>query len=364
MVRYDQAEAWSGTGPRRGTWSGFWRGQALFWFFLTLFGLVARSLIYEDLRVALVLVLVLEPAAVLMTWMLRSIYLRCIDLHSVHLATFCVVGLLCALAALMEIALAGTVRAVFAWPIPDAKLMRWTVLPLGYYWIVFVGWSLLYLWMNTVIAASEERARAVTAEALAARGELDRLHLQLDPHLIFNALNGIAVEVPERPSVALHMLEDLSHYLRSSLQNVRQAVCTVAEEVTVVRSFLAIQQARFGDQLRLQVQVAEEALSRHLPSFVMQLLVENAIKHGLRGGSDILLVTVDVGLRGNALTLEVRNDGRLLSDWSGRAGLSLGIANLTRRLELHYPGRHRFTLKEEGEQVVATLEVEGRACFA
>ncbi|HEX2528867.1 MAG TPA: histidine kinase [Geminicoccus sp.] len=349
--------------PTFGTIPIFWRSQALFWMLLTAFGLVARTLIYDDVKIALVLVLVMEPAAVFLTWLLRNFYRRTSDVRSVSGRTLSGVALTCAAAALVEIALAGLVRILFDWAVPDGRLVRWTVLPFGYYWVVFIGWSLLYFWMSAIIFAGEDRERAMAAEAAAARSELDRLRLQLDPRLIFNALNGIVVEVPERPAVALSMLQDLSDYLRFSLQNTNQPICTVAAEIALVRSFLSIQEGRFGDRLRCTLQVAPEALSRQLPSFVMQLLVENAIKHGLRGGSERLAVDVIVEAVGERIIMQVRNNGHLQPSRAPGTDGGYGLANLTRRLQLQYPGRHRFALGQVHGDVIAQLELEGQPCF-
>lgn len=341
----------------------FWRLQLTFWIVLSFFGLVSRILIYRDVWTALALAVFLEPVAILLTCWLRWRYDR-IGISSMPEpgAILRIAGL-CVLAASVQIGMSALGRAMFGWPLPDDNMVFWMLLPFGYYLTVFVSWSLLQFWILASQAAAEQHERAAAAETAALRAELDQLRLQLDPHLIFNTLNGIAVEIPDRPDTALGMLHDLADYLRSSLRSPLRAISTVAAEVEAIRAHLAIQQARFGDRLACELRIAPNALTCALPSFVLQLLVENAVKHGLSCGSGGLTVTIEVLAHPGLLSLLVRNDGRLAPP-HGDGESGIGLANLTRRLELHYPGRHRFVLEQRGDAVVAELRLEGQPCFA
>jgi two-component system LytT family sensor kinase len=341
----------------------FWRLQLTFWTVLSVFGLVSRILIYRDVWTALALAAFLEPVAILLTCWLRWRYGQ-IGISSMPepRAILRIAGL-CVLAATVQIGMAALGRAAFGWRLPDGNMLFWLLLPFGYYLTVFVSWSLLQFWILASRTAAEQHARAAAAETAALRAELDQLRLQLDPHLIFNTLNGIAVEIPERPDTALGMLHDLADYLRSSLRTPLRAISTVAAEVEAIRAYLAIQQARFGDRLACELRIDPQALPSQLPSFVLQLLVENAIKHGLRCAPKALTVTVEATVCSGMLWLVVRNDG-VLAAGPGARDSGIGLANLTRRLALHYPDRHRFALQQRGSEVVAELRLEGQPCFA
>jgi LytS/YehU family sensor histidine kinase len=202
------------------------------------------------------------------------------------------------------------------------------------------------------------------AEAEALRAELEELRLQLDPHFLFNALNGVAEEIPDRPAAALAMLRDLTAYLRHSLDGINQTVVTVEAEVGGLAAYLRVQQARFGERLRTRLDMAPDAASRRIASFLLQPLVENAVKHGRRDNG--LDVGINIRAVGDALHIEIDNTGALDGGTGARRRRpGIGLENVRRRLALHYPGRHQFTLDQRdagGSKVVATLVLEGEPC--
>src|SRR5208282_3514673 len=122
-------------------------------------------------------------------------------------------------------------RDVVGWMNSGRDRLDDFVLPLTHYSLALAGWSLCYFWVYTELAEQAEHRRAMRAEAEALRAELEELRLQLDPHFLFNALNGVAEEIPERPTAALAMLSDLTAYLRHSLDGIKQTVVTVEAEV-------------------------------------------------------------------------------------------------------------------------------------
>jgi LytS/YehU family sensor histidine kinase len=216
------------------------------------------------------------------------------------------------------------------------------------------------------MAEQAEHRHAMRAEAEALRAELEELRLQLDPHFLFNALNGVAEEIPDHPAAALAMLRDLTAYLRHSLDGINQTVVTVEAELGGLAAYLRVQKARFGDRLRTKVHMDPQAASRRIASFLLQPLVENAVKHGRReNGVDL---GIDIRAVGDALHIEIENTGTLDGGTgSRRRRPGIGVENVRRRLALHYPGRHNFTLGDSGagqHSVVATLVLEGEPCSA
>jgi LytS/YehU family sensor histidine kinase len=234
------------------------------------------------------------------------------------------------------------------------------VLPLIHYAIAFAGWSLCYFWIRAEIAERAEHRHAVKAEAEALRAELEELRLQLDPHFLFNALNGVAEEIPEHPQAALAMLRDLTAYLRHSLTGIHQSVVTASVEADALAAYLRVQQARFGARLRTRIEVEPKAASRKIASFLLQPLVENAVKHGKR--DDGLEIAIEIRYALGALWIEISNTGTLTSTKPPRNRSPIGLENVRRRLALHYPDRHQFALTERGNQVVASLMLQGEPC--
>ena len=167
------------------------------------------------------------------------------------------------------------------------------------------------------------------------------LQAQMEPHFVFNALNTIASFIRTDPDRARVLVLAFAAHLRSRLAQPGEFV-TLEEELRHVRSYLELEQARFGPQLRVTVDADEDALAVRLPPLVVQPLVENAIKHGKTDRPLNLLVRARV--RRGRLRVTVRDDGRgiardvlerVLEPGVGE-GTGLGLANVNRRLTAHY----------------------------
>jgi LytS/YehU family sensor histidine kinase len=188
------------------------------------------------------------------------------------------------------------------------------------------------------------------------------LRSQLDPHFLFNSLNGIAAEIRPHPDAAVNMVGQLSDYLRYSLDHRKQPISRLSTELGAMESYLSIERARFGDRLHFKVEAPEPARMRLVPSFLLQPLVENAVKHGLDRSTGTLYITLRVRVDGNLLEITVTNSGAMEPADPSHQGL--GLETLRRRLDLYYPQRHRFTLEAKNESVAATLQLWDPPCSA
>jgi len=138
-------------------------------------------------------------------------------------------------------------------------------------------------------------------------------------------------------------------------------VTQLAAEIEALEAYMSVQRARFGPQLRFDVAADAAARAHPLPSFLLQPLVENAVKHGRRADRQHE-ITVEAALEGDCLRVRVENGGRLRPDWESEEGAGVGLANIRRRLALHYPGRHGFTLRQQGDRVTAEISLLGSPC--
>jgi len=144
------------------------------------------------------------------------------------------------------------------------------------------------------VALAAERLRLVEREKALVRqtaeAELVALRAQINPHFLFNALNTVAALIAERPADAEATVENLAGLFRDVLTASGRPTVPLADELRLVRRYLAVEQARFGDALAVTVDAPDDALAREVPAFSVQTLVENAVKHGVerkRGGGRV-----------------------------------------------------------------------------
>jgi hypothetical protein len=338
----------------------FWQAQIVGWGLFTLVDLIDRGITYHSVGISLLLTLLVAPCCVLLSTAMRSAYARQSPTNELAPRTLVLIALLSLGSATTAVALLFTVRHLAGFTVAEWSTAQEVVLPLIHYSIAFAGWSLCYFWIRAEIAERAEHRHAVKAEAEALRAELEELRLQLDPHFLFNALNGVAEEIPEHPKAALAMLRDLTAYLRHSLAGIHQPVVAASVEAGALTAYLRVQQARFGARLRTRVEVEPTAAGCQIASFLLQPLVENAVKHGKR--DTVLEVAVEIRYAAGALRIEIANTGTLTTAKPPRNRSPIGLENVRRRLALHYPDRHQFALTERGNQVVASLVLQGEPC--
>ncbi len=260
---------------------------------------------------------------------------------------------------------ASVAQAMTAALLLPALALGWVQLPGGhadYRWS-----SLLVYWMNTALfllmwtglwaglhglrrARHSELAR-LRAEAERSALERDALRARLNPHFMFNALNNLRALILEDPERARDMVTRLSRTLRQALAHNRSEQVTLAEELAVVDDYLAIEAIHFEQRLQVARRIDADALQAQLPAMALQLLVENAIKHGIAsrpGGGE---VQIQATLDGDVLRLQV--DNPLGSASEPVDGHGVGLAYL--RAQLGTQGR--FTLQPVGDRMQALLEI-------
>ena len=203
------------------------------------------------------------------------------------------------------------------------------------YAFALITWSSLYFGINSIIDLELERARVAAALKLAESAQLRVLQSQLNPHFLFNALNGIATFVREGNAAgASKMISTLSGSLRATLGRLDVPKITISEELVFLDQYIELQQLRFGERLRVDVDVQEDTYSALIPTLMLQPLVENAVQHGVllneRGGC----VSIEIRRSGDNLHTRVEDDGPGSDTVPPKFGV--GLSNTAERLRTLY----------------------------
>ena len=206
--------------------------------------------------------------------------------------------------------------------------------------------------------AKERDVQAVELTANLTRAKLDALRLQLQPHFLFNTLNAISTLVHRDANQADELIGDLSDLLRLSLLTTDHEV-PLARELDLLDRYLAIEQTRLGDRLRVVREIEPAALAALVPTFVLQPLAENAIRHGLEPRSAPGTITISARATAQSIFLSVADDGVGLANTDKlTARRGIGLANTEARLQaLHGPAAklELVTPPEGGLRVESTL---------
>ena len=186
--------------------------------------------------------------------------------------------------------------------------------------------------------ASAAKIQAARLDSKLNLARVDSLRMQMNPHFLFNSLNSVAALVDAgKTELAYRAIEELGDLLRRALRLSQSNEVTLAEELDFARAYLSLEELRFGDRLTVDWQIDAESKVVAVPAFVLQPLVENAIKHAVGPSAVPVTVIVRATVRDGALVLSVLDDAA--KGESSRPGHGLGIANLRERLRLRYgPG--------------------------
>jgi ligand-binding sensor domain-containing protein len=187
---------------------------------------------------------------------------------------------------------------------------------------------------------SREWFRTALTEA-----KLSALQAQLRPHFLSNTLNSILALIGTDPTRARRMTERLGDLLRASLETEPGGVVTLERELSILELYVGIEKMRFRDRLEFAMQVEPAVRCADVPSFLLQPLVENAVKHGMRGRAAGGVVRIAGFAEGTRLILRVEDNGPGVPPETAvhRPG-GIGVRNTRQRLETLYSGRHRFEM--------------------
>lgn len=224
--------------------------------------------------------------------------------------------------------------------------------------------AFLYSRMQTqqaLIQKMEVERQKLEVEQQLITAQLRALQMQMEPHFLFNTLNAVTSLVDQHENeAAMDTLAHLNTILRTTLQRRTPEKVPLTEELQILESYLAIQKVRFADRIQIEIDTTPEALRGLVPCFLLQPLVENAVRHGIERKKEGGLIQTKAAKVGDRLWMQVRDDGNGMS--LARADShGIGLANIRERLAFFYPGEHQFDIEtpsDGGYQVTIQIPFE------
>ena len=211
--------------------------------------------------------------------------------------------------------------------------------------IVFIVGTIMLLYhlqqRNAENALKAKEADLIRSNQLKAQAELQALQSKINPHFLYNALNAITSLIHEDPDKAEDMTIKLSKLFRYSINSQQQNYCTLKEEIDILNTYLAIEKVRFGNRINFNIEIDESIFFIDFPRFLLQPLVENALKHGLKDTFENGLLEVKVTPKNSWLEILVIDNGVPFPD---ELVAGYGLQSTFDKLALLYPNQHDIEL--------------------
>jgi len=236
---------------------------------------------------------------------------------------------------------------------PDMRQKAWDY-PLDYFYNFFSMYfhiNLLLMWAvlgayhgaRLLGLSRKQELEAVQLESRLAMAQNRALQMQLQPHFLFNTLNSISALIHSDQEAADQMVARLADLLRMTLDSGAVNEISLRQEMAFTDTYLSIEAIRFQDRLTIQRDVPVECMDALVPAFLLQPLVENAVKHGVADLARLATITIRAQHDAEWLVLDVIDNGRGIS---GNAKRGIGTRNTATRLQLMYPNRHAFDMND------------------
>jgi sensor histidine kinase YesM len=330
----------------------YWIVQILGWGFFCFLLFISRRYIGDEGLVMYLQVLELWVLLIAVTHFKRYLLLK-YNIINLKLKKLVPISLLLSYLASFFILLFTYLSSSFYTDPAPSKLLDFFV-NTWIYTLFFLLWIAVYLSFHLVRKARLEEIEKIQLQASHHEIELKNLREQLNPHFLFNSLNSIKALISIEPSSAKQAITDLSNLMRNSLKMGKKKLVTLEEELTLVKDYLSLEKIRFEERLNYSI-VCDAPTTNTIPPFIVQTLVENAIKHGISNQINGGEIIINASITNKQHKIRVKNTGSLTSQVEESIGI--GIENTKRRLALQYEKNATFELTESKGYVVATISL-------
>jgi two-component system sensor histidine kinase AlgZ len=248
---------------------------------------------------------------------------------------------------LTGVAIGGEISMALLWLVGGAETPgqgRTLVYGLGFM-IGFLVQAVTFLIDGMELRAQEGRMREALAKRDALQARLDALQARTHPHFLFNSLNVIAELVAVDADRAEQAIEALSGLMRYAIHSARERMVSLTAEFKAVESYLSLERLRYGDRLRVRIEIAPGAEDCEVPPLCLQPIAENAVLHGIAAREEGGELRIRAEMRDDFLLLSVEDDGSGPGA-SSHMGTGTAMVDLSARLELFYGGRAGLSATE------------------
>ncbi|WP_164852369.1 sensor histidine kinase [Rheinheimera riviphila] len=228
---------------------------------------------------------------------------------------------------------------------------------------LYIFWSSLYLTLSRQLDIRAAEQAKLGSELRLQQSQLQILLAQLSPHFMFNCINNIRALILEDPQAARTMLAHFADMLRYQIDADQQVLVPLRSELAVLKDYAALLHIQFEQRLQLEYQIDPSCLSRLVPKLTLQLLFENAVKHGIslqpQGGRISIQISA---LDAIGWQISMRNSGQLhatpaTAENNSQNNIGSGLNNLRQRLALIFGDNATLQLQQQAEEVVATVQI-------
>lgn len=269
--------------------------------------------------------------------------------------------------ALSTVQAAVWITVGFGWPywvlkypwIPATPL--WVVMTLVWLngTVTLMGWHCVYFFYHLFDRLNRSEIERLRLAGNVKEAELRALKSQVNPHFIFNSLNSLRALIDEEPARAREAVTQLANLLRYSLQSGQLETVAFEDELRVVNDYLALEQVRHEERLRVRLDIAPETLGLPIPPMLLQTLVENAVKYGISTRPDGGEIAIIARRENDSLRLQVTNPGQIATGTTktSAASTGVGLRNAAERLRLLFGDRATLQLRTAGSTLVVAEAV-------
>jgi len=219
--------------------------------------------------------------------------------------------------------------------------------------IPIIMWTVLYFGIKTWFDLTSEKEKSERAFLLAQEAQLKMLRYQLNPHFLFNSLNSIQALIYENQKLADNVLTELSEFLRYTLKNTGKLFVPLKEEVEAIEKYLNLEKIRFEEKLDFEIDLSKESEEVEILSFLLQPLIENSIKHGIKTSQIPLRISIKAKTISDKLSIIISNTG----NWINKNSEGTGLNNIKSRLSNYYTDNYKLDVRNENNHVIVELSI-------